>query len=93
MVLEIFFPKYQESSVVYDNAVNVTSTVVTLTYTGEISFFVRSDSNDWEQVTLAGSGVAVAHVFTNAGQEIKWKAVLANPDSFIDEIQMQMVEV
>lgn len=49
----------------------ITTAKLTITYTGNtpILYMSADDGNNWEVVT---SGVA--HIFTNTGQDLRWKA-------------------
>ena len=77
------------SSIIYDNAVNITSAIMTVTATsgiGNLALEMRVDGVNWESATND-----TLLTFANVGQELEWR-ITASGDATITNINIVVVE-
>lgn len=86
------FPTEAKSTIVLWDGFTYNSIYVTLTFNGEIRFFVCSDGDTetWEEITGLTSGVKTTYSFITPGIQIKWRAIMA-VDSYISKIIIEKV--
>lgn len=81
---EAGFPSIVVSNCIYNNEVTVSSAKLTASYTGNVNFFLKTDSNDWEIITSGST-----HTFANPGYRIYWKAI-GETGATITNLQVQI---
>jgi hypothetical protein len=75
-----------QSEIIYDNAVNLTSALLTADNTTNMTFELQVDGINWETVT---SGVALT--FANVGQELKFR-VTASGNATLNNLTIEVIE-